>query len=292
MSWALVALSGCSDDGLSPQGGGTGAATADGAGTTASVSTTVTASAGPDDGATSAAAGTAGDGTSSPTASADDGTAVGSGPADEDGSTAGLSSTAGDTSTGGDAGPTGGDTGTTGADPGMACEVDADCVVVNDCCSCTAAHAEDMIDACPVKCDQTACDAAGLAGIEAQCVFGSCELVPVPCNDAGVFCDDPQPDCPDGTLPSVTEDGNCWTGNCVPAEACDVVPDCTWCSDADTCVQTATQLGFFYACWPTNLECAAGPSCDCMGEVCTDPFICSDPAAGPAELGCVCPVCG
>lgn len=306
----LALGAGCSDDGLTPSAGETGGGGDEGqGGGTGSVSTTATAT-------VTASAGGDATGGGDPSGGAPGGdTTGGDDGADEsgreDGGTAGLSDSGGQTeSTGGvDDGPAGSsggdldsgsssDGGSSGGEdtggvlPGSVCESDADCVVVDDCCACTAAHVDERPAACAETCDTTQCGAAGIDRPAAECVFGHCQLAKVACNGTYLSCDALPPDCPDGTLPSVDEDADCWTGACVPAEACDVVPGCSDCDAGEVCVQTATQIGAFYSCWPVDPACGGAPSCGCMGEVCTSPFVCGDGGLGPAELGCVCPVCG
>ncbi len=282
-AWVLAAATGCSDDGVAAANDGLGGTTGDNAGgsTSSSISTSMTASAtnatsGPgDDEGTGRDPSGAPEGSTSGVADTGDSTG---GPADESGGTDGDS---GEGSTGGS-----GDSGT-----GLApeCMVDADCMVVEDCCACGALPAGEMPAVCNQQmCDQSACGEQGIAAPQAQCTFGHCELVPATCNEILVFCATPPPNCPMGTLPSVEQD--CWSGECVAVENCDAVPDCTYCDADETCVFTATQLGPSYSCVPTSDECGAVPDCACMGEVCQNPFQCG-PGMGAAPLQCFCPVC-
>lgn len=182
-------------------------------------------------------------------------------------------------------------TGTTGGMPTY-CEVDEDCVVVNDCCSCTAVHMDDEPPECDIpECFAPICDTTALEEVDAVCVFGTCQLEETTCEQSLVACDEPPPNCEDGFLPSV--DGDCWSGGCVPVEACDYVPDCTYCDDDETCVERVTQLGPFYSCEPVAPDCAGVPACDCMPDVCGgDPFECVDGGDPGEELSCICPTCG
>jgi hypothetical protein len=273
---AAIALvtGGCSDDGVTGQDGGTGEAADSGRGSTsASVSTTMTAS------ATSPTSGNSADG-GDDTSNSTDPTAPGE--------TDGLDGSGGDT-TGLDTGPAG-DSGTdTGAPPEPECMVDADCMLVEDCCTCDAIPLGDAPPACGnVACEQSTCAAEGIDPPQAQCTFGHCELVPMDCNPLFVACDTPPPPCPPGTLPSVA--GDCWSGLCVPTEDCNVVPACADCAPDETCVLTGTQVGAYYSCFPTNDACAGGPDCGCMAEVCEAPYVCGE-GVGEAPLECYCPVC-
>src|SRR5687767_6486611 len=217
LSLALVALGACSDDGVSPDAAATGGdqGFGDGSGSTGSVSTTATVTAGNDpDGPDGA--GTAGDGESG---GLDDGAPGDSSEGAQ--STSGVSDdgTSGDMSTG--------EEGTTAEPPppGKSCESDRDCIVVNDCCTCGAAHVDEDLERCPELCEAPTCDAIGIDDPTAMCVLGQCELVPITCDASLVFCESRPPDCGAGSLPGVNAKTNCWTGQCVPSEACDVVPD-------------------------------------------------------------------
>ncbi len=208
-------------------------------------------------------------------------------------STSGASSSSSSTDTGSSEGSTGVDSSGTGSDsstggPPATCEDASDCMLVEDCCNCTTISVGAEPPPCEqVECDQTACDAIGVVP-ELQCELGSCEFVPVPCNPS-VACDSLPPKCPAGTLPSVNEQESCWTGLCVPAEICDVVPSCSDCPDDQVCIAYVSQLPVT-ECSPIPQACDGQPSCACMGaEVCLAPFdICNDIDEG---LSCGCPVC-
>lgn len=289
---ALGLAPACSDDGLTPSAGGT-ASDGGGGGSTGSVSTTVTASAGGGDPAGTAPAGDdADDGVDGTGARSDTGADDGTARPDDSG---GLSGSSGgddlDPGSTDDAGSS--SEGDTGPPPqGSPCVTAADCVVVDDCCACTAAGVDDPAVPCEEKCDVTQCTSAGVASPAAECVFGQCRLEKVPCNGAFLACDQPAPDCPEGQLPSVDDDASCWTGACVNADLCDIVPGCSWCAPEEACVLASTQIAPLYSCWPIDPSCDGEPSCACMAEVCTDPFMCGEPGAGEHDLGCFCPVCG
>lgn len=180
--------------------------------------------------------------------------------------------------------------GDTGPEPSGPCETDDDCMVIETCCSCTVGPVSDEPPECDLEpCRQSRCDEIGFEP-QAQCELGSCEPVPVSCNPDVVMCDSVPPSCNEGFFPGVDPDASCWTGGCVPAEACDVVPDCGGCPEGEACVQYSTQLGPQFHCSPIPEDCNGAPSCACMSEACVAPFdSCSD---GPDGISCSCPVCG
>jgi hypothetical protein len=201
----------------------------------------------------------------------------------------GPSSTDDGTTSPGDSSGDGSSTDDTGPGPAVPCASDDECVVVEDCCNCGVAPASDPPTCDIPECRQSTCDAIGFEPV-AQCELGSCEPVPVPCDASQVFCDSLPPDCNDGFLPGVDTTSNCWTGSCVPAEACDIVPGCADCPEDEACVQYVTQLGPQYHCSPIPEDCGGVPSCACMAEACVAPFdSCGDGDEGPT---CSCPVCG
>jgi hypothetical protein len=121
---------------------------------------------------------------------------------------------------------------------------------------------------CPVECKATACMSVGITGV--HCEFGTCQFDEVSCNQNQVLCDVPPPECEDGFLPSTTR--GCWTGDCVPVEACDVVPDCAVCPEGQTCIPLLAKGPFGFMCSPIAPECAGTPTCACMPEVCPEMF--------------------
>ncbi len=195
---------------------------------------------------------------------------------------------------GGSADPDSGDTdagdSTGGAAPPV-CEDPRDCIVIDDCCTCAAVHPVEPVPACPEKeCDQSMCDALGLPeDLGLACEDGACGWEPRSCSDGLVSCASVPPRCSEGTLPEVTEDGMCWTGDCIPLAACDGVPDCTWCTDTEVCVTTETQAGPTYTCEPIPEDCMRVPDCACLPrDLCPKGFTCSDTDTGPT---CTCPNC-
>jgi hypothetical protein len=263
---SLSALCSCSDDGVPAD---TDSQTqADDGGTADDSATSPTATADPSETATDPSAGSE---------TLDDG------PGTSDGTGA---PTTGTTADGTDDDTSGTET---GPGPGDACVTEADCVVVDDCCNCLAIPADEEPPECDIMaCLQSTCMAMSVPPI-AVCELGHCELAPVPCNPSNVFCESLPPDCPDGTLPGVNPDANCWAGTCVPAEACDVVPACSDCPEDEACVAYETLGGPQYHCYPVPAACDGTPSCACMAEACMDEFdTCNDMGMG---ISCSCPTC-
>lgn len=278
----LLATAACSDDGslfATPEGSTGEVGVGSTGGTTGTISTSATVT----------ATGTGGDPSGADSSGGDS-----TGFADTGGLTAATTGTPGSdegtTASADDEGTLGGsDSDGTGGSLGLTCTSNDDCVLFDDCCSCTAHHVDDPMDGCPVDCEVSACEAAGLPQHPVECRFGTCQLADIDCNDDLVVCDENPPDCPEGALPSAA--AGCWTGQCVPPQACDVVPDCSWCADDETCVQQATQIGLWSSCEPIDPSCDGSPSCACMGDaICQNPYECSE-AVGSGEIGCVCPVC-
>jgi hypothetical protein len=265
----------CSDDGVAADGETQAqdtSATADDGDSMTSPSASEASATDDDDSATDPSADTQSDNADDAPGSSDDGGASTTGP--------GSDGTTGNDGSSSDTGPA----------PAEECVTLADCVVVDDCCSCLVIHEDEAPPDCDIEaCLQSTCSALGLPPV-AACELGSCELAPVPCNPAFVSCESLPPDCEDGFFPGVNPDSSCWTGTCVPAEVCDVVPACEDCPDGEACVQYVTQLGPQFHCSPVPESCDGDPSCACMAEACVSPFdTCGEGGAG---ISCSCPVCG
>lgn len=231
-----VALAACSDDGLAPP------QETDAAGTTSGV-------------------GTQGDSGSGP------------GPSDSSGPQGTGGATTNDPGTEGSATDTGTEGSTTGeTPPAMMCEMADQCVLVDDCCQCTAVHVDDPLPECDVmECDVTTCAALGIPDIEVECVDGYCGLERRNCSGV-VACDSLPPECPEGTLPEVGPGGACWSGACIPVEACDPVPGCETCGADQACVETTTQQATTYSCRALPDECGGVATCECMpADTCAAP---------------------
>lgn len=198
------------------------------------------------------------------------------------GTTTGGTTTSGATTSGTTTG------GTTTSGAALDCEIEQDCRLVLDCCECAALPIGQPDPDCPdMSCFQPICSALGID--EVECRFGTCRPERLNCNRNEVFCDGPEPLCPDGTLAEVAD--GCWTMACVPVELCNWVPDCSYCAQGEMCVVYVTQLGSDTHCDPIPPDCDDVPDCACAGELaCIDPFdTCSD-AGGTIQ--CDCPTCG
>ncbi len=252
-----------------------------------------------DDGVPSTGDGSATDGggesATDPTSALDTGpgSTGGSASASQGDATGPNDTTAAPGSTGGSSSDTGvdatgtGDTssGTTG-EPPTSCVDAGDCVLWEDCCSCVALLDGVAPPACDVDaCDQTACAALGFDPA-VQCELESCEFVPVPCNPADIMCDDDPPACDPDTFPGVDPNMGCWTGTCVPVEACDVVPSCADCPADEACVEFISQLPQV-ECVPLPADCGGQASCGCLGELCVDPFDLCGEQDGALTCACI-----
>ena len=178
-------------------------------------------------------------------------------------------------------------TGDTGVVPGGECVEDSDCTLHNDCCDCLAVPAPDELAICKKGCDQKQCELLEISA--ATCRFGVCVTEKVPCDPMKVACDSLPPECPKGQVASV-KDG-CWSGHCVPAISCDVVPSCDLCPDGFMCVFKEAQIPMPPTCEPIPAQCDGKIDCGCAGQqVCIDGFDACN-KVGDDELHCACPAC-
>ncbi len=244
--------------------------------------------------------GTTGEPTTSPTGGQTEGASSSGGVSSSSGepgtSTGEGPLTGGDTSSSGEPGSSsGGSTGDTGGEL-TACKTDADCTLVDDCCSCEPIGPGEPAPACDLqRCLVNTCNGYGLEGAALACRFGRCTFAKIACNPLGVNCNAPKPQCAPGEVPSVleTDDGKCWTGSCVPAEACDWVPDCSYCDDDELVCVGKLQKGAYSLCEPKPLDCgdADDIDCTCGQQICdaSPPHtVCHDAAD---DISCECPFC-
>ncbi len=203
-----------------------------------------------------------------------------------------VTATTGDTTTTGEPETTGsttdassstGDTGMSGGD----CTVDAECALHSDCCNCYAIPVGQEDGICKKECKQSTCSVLGID--QAVCRFGVCTTEKTNCDGSKVACDALPPDCPPGQVAQV--EGVCWSGACVDALSCNVVPECSYCPAGTMCVHKQAQVPTFPTCEPIPAECDGKIDCECAGSfVCTNPFdACSAP--GGNEIDCACPAC-
>jgi hypothetical protein len=149
--------------------------------------------------------------------------------------------------------------GTTG-DAVVPCTVDADCMKVEDCCTCAAIEAGDPPGACKVMCDQSACAAVGLQDTIAECRSGHCELSSTVECSKPVACDQAPPVCESGMVPSI--DGDCY-GPCVSYHYCNDTAACkASCGEGWTCV--TSQSGAGGGCFPLPTACGGVATCACV----------------------------
>lgn len=99
----------------------------------------------------------------------------------------------------------------------------------------------------------------------ARCQDGVCVVKGKSCDQTKVVCDSPTPNCPMGELPQV-EDG-CFTGECLPLDACDWVPDCSFCGPTQVCNITQGPDCSHQRCVPNIEECQGSPLCRCLGAI-------------------------
>ena len=65
-------------------------------------------------------------------------------------------------------------------DASDACKTDQDCQLINDCCDCRAATANEKAAPCPAACYVDSCTAQGVYAPRAVCVEGTCRVVETP----------------------------------------------------------------------------------------------------------------
>ena len=185
--------------------------------------------------------------------------------------------------------------GTTGGGDIIPCETDKDCTLADGCCECNPIGPGEQPVPCDIQCLQSECSAHGLEGAAVECRFGRCTFADVACNPLGVTCNSPEPVCPPGQVASVedTNDGKCWTGACVFAEACDWVKDCSYCDSPELVCVGKLQKGAYHVCDVKPLDCGDSPNidCECGQQICdaSPPHtVCQDAAD---DIDCECPFC-
>jgi len=175
----------------------------------------------------------------------------------------------------------------TGVMPGGSCKTDKDCALHNDCCDCFGIPAGEPDPICKKLCDQPICDGLGID--QAVCRFGVCGTERIDCDGSKILCDSLPPDCPKGQVPGVQ--GGCWSGMCVPALSCNVVPDCGACPPDSMCVQKIGKPPTLPTCEPIPDDCGGKIDCECAGTfVCTGQFNACN-FDGGNQISCGCPQC-
>ena len=257
--------------------------------------TTVTTTTGASTGATGTTAVTGTGSTGEPTTSV--GQTEGSGATTSPVTTLETSGTS-DTSSTGSTGSTGTTAGTSEGsssggqvEPGTPCESAKDCQLGDGCCFCEALNPGETLPECGIQeCLQTTCAAQNLEKVPLECRYGVCAFEKQTCNPLGVLCKSLPPDCAPGDVPGVA--GDCWSGSCVPAKACDWVPDCSYCDAPDLVCVFKAQKGAYHVCEARPLDCGPGDiDCGCGQQICdaSPPHtVCGDDGPG---IICECPFC-
>lgn len=103
------------------------------------------------------------------------------------------------------------------------------------------------------------------------CQFGPCDdgcwgFCDGPNGDPGscvgeVACDEAEPDCPAGTIAG--RDAACWTGYCIPVEACDATPSCSSLSESE-CVASSSCNGLYRG---EDCSCDIDNNCSCTSYI-------------------------
>ena len=163
---------------------------------------------------------------------------------------------------------------------GAECEADEDCMLHDDCCSCSAEPKDVKVPACPAICIQSACSARGIRGVGTRCVAKRCVLG-LSCNASMATCAAMQPSCASGLIPSVVE--GCW-GPCIHPTECRDVTDCEACAAGSSCVTQSLFMPSTH-CVSVSAACEAAPSCECV-DACSQ--ACSDVGG---KVDCFCPAC-
>jgi hypothetical protein len=183
---------------------------------------------------------------------------------------------------GGEGGGFGG-TGGTIVSPLPECVYDADCTLINDCCSCEGISKNETLPDCPLMgCFAPTCESIGMSIPTAVCRASHC-VVNADCNQAHAQCDSIPPMCGPGTTPLVVN--GCW-GGCIDITECSEVGSCTQCAADQACVNSNTMMMPGLHCVDVPNSCNGQISCACMGEnVCGFAQGCVE--LGPTELKCV-----
>lgn len=286
----MMAVTACGDSGSSTtETTATATATAPSTGETGTTTTATTGATEPTTGATT-------DNTTGVTSGVTSGMTSGVTSGETSGETATTTATTSATG-GGESGTAGTTTSeTTGNGEVLPCVTDQDCTLVESCCDCESLNPGETVPECGLpECAATACGAVGLFAPVVECRFGRCMFAKQTCNPFGVTCEAAAPDCGPDAVPTVedTNEGKCWTGNCVPAGVCDWVPDCSYCDDPELVCVGKLQKGAYKVCEAKPFECSDVDNLDCAcgQQICdaSPPHtVCHDAAD---DIACECPFC-
>jgi hypothetical protein len=156
------------------------------------------------------------------------------------------------------------------------CNTDEQCQIAGDCCGCTVYNQDNGSPGnCGGLCEMNKCEEWGIS--EAACRAGRCEAVGLSCNQALVVCDAPAPVCEAGSLPQVSD--GCFTGACLPFEACDWAPSCDACGAEQLCMHEQRSGCDYVRCVNVFSECQNQGPC-CVGESWCDNGQCTPTADG------------
>ncbi|MEP6655003.1 MAG: hypothetical protein ABJA82_16690 [Myxococcales bacterium] len=213
---------------------------------------------------------------------------AGTGGAATGGTGTGGAGTGGRAGTGGMPG-SGGAIGTGGAVVGKPeCVTAADCRLQNDCCACRAVPASAPPSACLLLCPQTKCAQQELPPGKMDCVAGRC-VAGFACDTSTVVCDQATPACPVGSVPTVSPNGNCFSGNCAPATQCLSVDSCASCGDGNhACVTQRPKDGNTSRhCVTIPAVCEGTATCGCFGpSTCVSPTTTCTNLSGANGVSC------
>ena len=127
------------------------------------------------------------------------------------------------------------------------------------------AECVDVLD-CELPCENEECQAQGLS---AACWAGECWTFYNCTPDVNA---PPPPECPDGQ--QAVDGSASWTGECVDANQCGSVPDCTYCAADDVCVTTQIVPGVpdaepyeVSACRLRPTQCDGDTDCECFCDL-------------------------
>jgi len=151
------------------------------------------------------------------------------------------------------------------------CAVDADCEVLDDCCTCGGVPVGTM--GCEEQCFQPACASQNVQPAAALCRAGRCVL-DLDCNQTHATCGLVPTDCPVGQTATVT--GDCYDGGCSVNSECREVTSCADCT-GDDCASVAGMPQTFH-CLGLADACGGAVICACLPDTCGG--ACTDTTTG------------